>query len=474
MKSLWSSLLILSTIIMLLLLYFLKTEKGHKELKHFLENYLSQETYNKIKVKSLNINHYPYITVKLQINDRAEIILKGEISNYTIDMHYHLKGNSFYFNNFHLDDKIDVEGTLLGKFDHLMVKGEGELFKGKIVYQFINTPKAIKDLVIKTKKTDIQKISEFLKEQSFISGLADIDAKFKSFSSYSKYGRVDVSMKSAIINNLEKYPSQLESTVIFENINYRFQLDIATNSLGRVSLHNGFYYVRKKSILSDYTLYIKSLEPFQKESNHQYHGSIDINGNLTYNTSSNKLLIKGQTQQFKGDINFLYQEDNLYIKLKKVPLEYILKELSYPILFTSNIYGIISVNLKDKSVIANLNLKDTYFISSSLTQSIEDTIGLNLLDEVYDKSHFSVGYQNSELSSLLKIDSGKNYIKLSKTKINILDGKINSKLEININGQSIYGTIYGNVENPQFKVHKGSFIQYKTDRFLSKHLGTKE
>jgi hypothetical protein len=472
MKLFWRYFLIFFVAGVFTILYFLKTDMGHQNLGYFIENYLSKKTFNKIKVYSLNLENYPELIINLQVNNRAKITLTGKIDNYSIDMMYHLRGDSFTFNNFILKDKIDVKGKLTGTFDHLKVTGEGELFDGSVEYDFLNTPKTIQNLTLKMYKVKSAKVLNFLEEKPLLEGLADININFQHFSSYSKEGRVKIHINRAVTPELKEHVVMLNSTIDFKDIKYYYHGDITSERFGKIIFNNGIYHESKHIARLDYTGYFKGLSSLEKGVKSNYKGNLDLNGTLMYNSTYEDLIITGNTQQFKGNFSFFYRKNIIDFQLKKVSLSHLLNTLSYPIIFTSDIDGTMHVDVKDKIVIINTDLKNTHFVASKFSDTLYHEANINILSGTYNQSHFSAGYQNLKFSASLKIDNGKHYIELGETRIDILTGRINSKFEINMQGKEIFGEIYGSLRKPKFLIDKRKFIHFQTNKYISDWLGT--
>ncbi len=452
--------------------YFLEIESGHKVLGYFIEDYLSKYTYNKVRVDSLNLEKYPSIVIELQLNDTANITLKGELTNYYIDMSYHLRGESFHFNNFHLNDKIDVHGKLVGAFSSLKVTGEGNVFDGEVQYSFINTPHSVKKMSIEMNSVSIEKIFNFLEEKAFLNGLANINANFKSFSKYAKEGETKIYMPKARVSQLkEDIPFSLDSTINFEGVEYRYKAEI-TSPMGMIVLKNGYYHDGKKIATGDYAIHLKDLGDLKKLLKHNYQGELDVNGTIVYDAVSELVEIRGYTRQFGGELSYLYKDEYLDMRLKRVSLKKILEQFSYPVFFVSNIDGRIQFNIKDKRVFINTDLRDTRFVQSKLTDMIYKKASIDILSEVYDKSSFLAGYQNSVLSSTLKIDNGYNHVYLTDTVFNVLNSKIDSKFAIKIEGEELLGKIYGTIDEVHVWVDKERFMEYQADKYLSDWLRT--
>ena len=453
----------------LVIFYFLNTPAGHQNLGYLVEDFLSKKTYNKIKVDSLNIEQYPYIEMQLQVNDTANVTLKGEVDKYNIDMYYHVVGDSFTFNDFHLEDKIDVEGDFSGAFSSLRVRGDGSAFEGGVNYSFTKIPTKIKEMNVVMKQVNSEKLLKFLKQEPHVTGLADVDAQFQTFSKYEKEGSAKIYMDKVFISKfVAEEPFVLNTTIDFKNIVYQYKGTLESDR-GRLVFKNGEYNKSTKVAQADYKLHLKELGDFEKLLKRKYKGSLDTQGSVIYDKG---LEIKGDTQKFGGELKYVYKKENIDLKLKALSLEKMLHQFSYPVIFSSNVYGEINYNMKDKIVLINTDLKETRFRKTKLTNMLYTASGINLLSEVYDKSSFSGGYQNSILSSLLKIDNGKSHIYLTHTKMDAISNKINSKFEVKMQGQEIYGDIYGTLQDPKVSVDMKKLLKYQMNKQLGSLFGT--
>jgi hypothetical protein len=454
-----------------LFFYFLNTTLGHQHLGYLIEDYLSKKTYNDIKVHSLNLKNYPYIIMNITVNNTANILLKGEVDNYRINMDYHLKGKSFKFNDFSIDDNIELLGSLEGAYSNLLVEGKGSLFDGDILFGFTKVPTKIKDMNIILKSVNSQKILKFLKKPRLIRGEADIEATFESFSKYKKRGQAKIIMTKAVMPDVAPdVPFSLNANINFDDIAYKY-IGKIDSKIGNLIIKNGEYHQSKKVAQANYELHLKDLAYFEKFLKHRYIGSLDTNGSVVY---SNGLLVKGYTNKFGGKLSYSYKKKNIDLNLKEVYLERLLEQFSYPILLRSDVSGTINYDMKDKIVLIDTELKKTRFIKTKITSMLYDTAGIDLLSGTYDNSTFTGGYQNNLLSSELRIDDGKSHLYLIDTKMNSKNNKVNSKFEIKMQGQEIYGDIYGTLKDPKVSVDMSRLLKYQMNKQMGAWLGTEK
>ena len=449
--------------------YFLNTSVGHENLGYLVEDYLSKKTYNKVKVHSLNLEQYPHIVADLTINDGANLLLEGRVDKYEVEMNYHLVGQEFKFNNFYIEDNIDVAGRLIGPFSALLVEGKGRTFGGDIDYKFTKVPQKFKDMNVLMKSVQSTKVLKFLKQPLIFEGRIDIDAQFKFFSKYEKWGEAVISMKEALMPSIvPRIPFSFHFDVAFDDMAYKY-VGRVDSKVGKVDVKNGEYHHGKKATQADYELYLNDLANFEELLKHRYKGGLDTNGTVVYNDG---LLVRGHTHKFGGELEYIYKKENIDLELKGVYLERLLEQFSYPILLRSDVFGTMNYAMNDKILLINTELKKTRFIKNKMTDMIHNTVGINLLTEEYDKSTFTAGYQNHLLSSELKIDDGVNHLYLIDTKMNAQNNKVNSKFELKMQGQELYGDIYGTLQDPKVSVDMSRLLKYQMNKQMGAWLGT--
>ena len=433
---------------------------GKEEIKALIENHLSQKSNNIIIIHTLNLKKFPQITMNLNINKTANITLIGTINRNQMNMQYHLIGDSLKFNNLHLKEKIELRGSITGKFNALDVQGEGTIFGGTTNFNFIYSAKSIKDLNIQMKKIKSENILTLLDEKPFIQGRANIDAHFKLFSDYRKQGNATINMTQAHIPLLQSpTPFHLNTNIRFQNIEYDYNTTLSSK-IGMLTITQGNYHQSKKELYGKYTLHINDLSNFETLLKHRYKGDFNTKGNLVYNEHNQKLHINGSTKKFDGIIEYVLKNNTIDFKLTAVSLAKVLEQFSEASLISSKIYGTINYNIEEQIAIINTDLKETCFLKSTFSNLIQEKLNTNILSEEYNKSSFSGGYKDSILFSLLKIDNGNNYIYLTDTKLNLVTHNIDSKFEMLMGGTKIQGKIYDTVENPQVKINTKMFTIY--------------
>ena len=297
-----------------------------------------------------------------------------------------------------------------------------------------------------------------------ILGRADIDANFSHLSKYDKVGGFSYYVKNGTI---EGVPVQLDANVTMDGVKQNFFADI-NSSLGTLKLKEGSFHQSKKLGKVNYILKIKDLALLKKYTKKEYQGSFNSQGRVIYD---NGFIVKGKSQDFGGEIDFVYKNGNIDANLHAVSLVKLLKRFKYPTLLEAKIDGRISYNFNQKSMIINTDLKETRFTRTQMTDMLFSASGVDILKEQFDKSSFNGGYQNNQLLADLKIDNGVSHLFLTKIKMNSKTNSVDSHFALTMQGEQFEGEIYGTLEHPRVKLDMKKLMKYQMEKKIGSFFG---
>ena len=210
---------------------------------------------------------------------------------------------------------------------------------------------------------------------------------------------------------------------------------------------------------------------FEALFKHKYYGTLETTGKMIY---ENGWMVQGDTENFGGDLGYVYKNARVDLDLKGVSLEQLFAQLSYPALFSATLYGTLNYDTTSDIMVIKMDLKEARFKETGMTEMIYTTSGINIPSEVYDQSFFQGGYQNKMLFALLKIDNGENHFFLSDIKLNTQNNELTSNFEIKMEGQEIFGELYGTVQNPKVSIDMSRLLKYQMSKQLNGLLETEE
>ena len=457
----------------MIIYYFLGTALGHANVGYLVEGHYSKLLGNKIEILSLNVANYPVIIAEVKINETAQLSLKGNSDTENMDMQYYLRGESFKWNGH--DDilhPINVKGSMKGKISELLVKGEGEIFYGKTSYSFIGKEHQVEGLEVAFNDISSKDLLTFLKYDLAIEGDVDVFLHFDYFSAFRKKGLAKIAMKKAKLPKiLEEVDFILDGEIVYKDLLRDFFVDIHSD-IGKLNITKGYYNKSAVLMQAEYALHINELSDFEKFLGHPYHGKLNTVGNAKYELG--KLSLLGETATYGGILEYNYRNDSLELDFKGVSLEELLRQLSFPALLSSKVYGAASYEMKDEIILVNTKLKETRFRRTKMTDTFYELTDIDILKDVYDNSMFTAGYQDSILTSFLQIDNGVNHLYLRDTKMNAKTNGINADFEVAIDGQEFVGKIEGTLEDPKVNLDMSKLIKYQINKQMDEFFGTRK
>lgn len=453
----------------LVIYYLLGTTLGHGSLGYILESHYSKKFDNDLKIKSLDIEHYPQIIAEVKINNTSTLFLEGKADTEDMNMSYHLEGDSLRWDSQYVAYPVNVKGRVSGKVSELLVKGEGEVFFGDINYSFIRTENHLKSLEVALKSASSKELLSFLKYEFELEGDVDVLMSFEHFTSYKKKGLAKINMKKAIIPKVSgELEFRLEGEIEYKNLLREFFADVHSD-IGKLRVANGYYNKSAGIIKADYGLHINELSYFEKLLKHQYQGELNTAGHVKY--ESENLILLGNTTTYGGLLEYTYRNNYLDLEFNGVSLEKLLRQLSFPALLSSHVYGAASYDLNSEIVLVNTELKKTRFRRTNMTDMIYEVTGIDILKDTYNDSMFTAGYQDSILTSFLKIDNGVNHLYLRDTRMNSITNEITADFEVQIEEQEFIGDIGGTLDDPQVNLDMSKLFKYQVNKKIENFFG---
>ena len=445
----------------LVLYYLLFTHFGNESINKYLSKYLSIKSQNEVTVYDFDFNDYPYIEVAMKINKSSDLILDGLVTSRNLDVHYHLWGDDVKFNHNVLPDAIDVRGEIKGALNDIFINGKGMLLGGEGIYAFRKIETGYRDVKVELQQINSKNLFKLLKRRTVINGEANISVDMPIFDVEQRKGSIEYFLANGNIEiNKASFPLTLHSKIVLDNLQFNYTIDM-NSTMGKINFTEGKFDQKNQAISSIYTLDIYDLAFFEKVLKHKYGGGLHAKGELLYQDTFH---IKGETSKFDGKIYFDYNEKEIVLKLEALSLEKILNQFNYPTLLTSDIFGTITYDLKHKMVVFDNRLKKAQLKRNSMTDMLFNVTKIDMTKPLYDKSSFIGFYQNDTLGGVLKLDSGKEHIVLDKLHFNRKTKEISSNVDLKIEGQRFFVSLYGTTRNPKFTIDMSKILEYQLEK----------
>ena len=143
--------------------------------------------------------------------------------------------------------------------------------------------------------------------------------------------------------------------------------------------------------------------------------------------------------------------------------------LIYPEIFKSTLNGVLDYNLAKEKGVMKADLVDGKFTKNQMLTLIKQYAHVDLYKERF-KGSVKADINKENIVASLDLKSNKSSIKTKNTKLNSKTKKINSKIDINANGNPIVITLTGNAASPKVQIDAEKLIKKEAEKAITKEL----
>ncbi|CAA6806330.1 MAG: Unknown protein [uncultured Sulfurovum sp.] len=389
--------------------FFIFHDKGNDLIKPYLADYLKSKSEQNI---SLEIQHLKidlkHLEIKALLNELTQIEANGKISLITqsFNLDYTLKSNGFKNEQISFNNKIDINGTVIGTLNNMKIKGEGETLKSHINYAFNIKNDLINDIQVKINKADIASLLQLASQPAYARGKVDINIDIPTFEKADTKGKAKITLYKTFLNekifkqefniDLAKETSltaNLESKVSAEV--FEFEGNIKSN-LAWLKLSNTSYHVKNKKLTSNYKLLVPKLSKLIFLTQQKLRGQLQLMGELTMD--KHKLLLNGISKDLEGTSSFNYNGKKLMVKMQQVDMAKFLYMMDQKPYATGKILAHIQLDDLKK-------LRGNYSFKTLNTQTINNTFKKDLNLDFTKNMNFSLESKGDIASNLIQMEN---------------------------------------------------------------------
>jgi hypothetical protein len=397
--------LLILLIILVPISFFIFHDKGNEYLKPYLATYLKTklEQNMSVEVQHLKID-LNYVEINAVLNDLTKVKAQGEVSLFsqTLDIDYTLKSDGFKT----FDNKVDINGTVVGTFNDLQIQGEGETLKSHINYALNVKGDVINNIRVKINKADIASLLELAAQPAYAKGKVDVDIDIPTLEDMNTKGKAKIVLHATILDE-KVFKKELKinlpkKTVLTANINSKvsakaFELegDIKSN-LASVKLSKTIYNLENKELLTDYVLTIPKLSKFTFLTQKKLNAKLEVNGKLI--VKKDAFNVQGSSKSLEGTTDFSFNGKKLSLDMNNVNIAKLLHLVGEKPYATGKL--MVEVKLSDLK-----NLTGTFNVKTKEAKSINHTLKKEL-DLDFEKAiAFSLNSEGDIASNVVSVQS---------------------------------------------------------------------
>lgn len=446
--------------------YLLFTSSGNGYLYSFLGKTFSKTTDLVIKVHSIDIQNFPTVIAVMNVDNKAKLVVEGEVGITSLEIDYTFSSDVISFVDFHVDDKLHIEGHVSGNYNAMYVTGQGTALDGTIIYETKKFTNSIEKLKVSMKGISSKKLFKLMGQETLMDGKADVEVHFAHMNTLHKKGYFTYEVKD---NNFSGIPLNLHTKINIEDMKHTFNIDIDAPSLS-LKVKDGTYDQEKKLAKASYTLGIKELSDLESLLGYTYKGEFNATGEMIFDQ---QLSITGHSRTYGGVLDYFFEKDGLTMGLHDVSFASFMKIFPYEPILNAGTTGNIYYNFIKKTIIINTVLTDAKFLNSRLARNFYKKSRVKLTKETFKNATLDAGYYNGTFTADIKLGTANKHAYLTHTLINTQKNTIKTYFDFKLQKKAFTGSVYGAYDDPKVQINTKEAMEYQLSRKFDSVIGKK-
>ena len=371
---------------------------------------------------------------------------------------------------------FNLKGSAKGTKERLKVNGISDFADSDTVFDI-----ALKDFqpaTVKAKIKDmkLQKVLYMVKQPHYTDGLFSMDVDISDVKvlkgtvvSKIRAGVLDSNYLTKTYKFKSKMPKTTYDMVANTKLNKNIidtELDLNSN-LVNLDVKQARFNMTNSSIASDYLVTVANLDKLFFVSQRHLRGGLSAHGEFK---KDKDLDVTIHSNIAGGKIDAKLHNDDFHADLKSIQTLDILHILIYPEVFKSTLVGTLDYNLLKEKGLVNADLLDGKFTRNQVLDLVKQYGHTDLYKERF-KGSTKADINKENIVASLDLKSNKSFIKTENTKLNSKTQNINSKIDINANGNILAIGLTGNVSAPKVSIDAEKLIKKEAEKAVKKKIG---
>ena len=370
-----------------------------------------------------------------------------------------------------------LNGTAKGTKESLRVNGISDVASSDSVFDIFL--KDFKPATIKAsvKHLKLQKVLDMVKQPHYTDGdlFLDVDisdARMKSLSG-TVVSRIENGLlDSKYLTKTYEFKSQMPKTTFNMNTTTKLNGNLAdtkvnlNSNLVTLDVNQARFNMTDSSVVTDYLVNVKSLDKLFFATQRHLRGGMSVNGEFK---KAKDLDLTIHSKVAGGNIDAKLHNDDFHADLKSIQTLDALHILMYPEVFKSSLVGTLDYNLVKEKGVMKADLVDGEFTKNQMLTLIKQYAHTDLYKERF-KGNVKADINKENIVASLDLKSNKSSIKTKNTKLNSKTKKINSKIDINANGNPVVIILSGNATSPKVRIDAEKLIKKEAEKAVKKEL----
>jgi len=372
---------------------------------------------------------------------------------------------------------IRLSGTAKGGKEKLVVDGRSDLAGSNTTFSALLEEFAPKSAELAIKNMRLEKVLYMVKQPHYTDGLFSLEAKISDANPDTLAGVISTDIKEGVLDSkfLTKefeFKSLMPTTRYAMNTKTEIKNSMAKTQLALASTLADFdikeasFDMKSSAIKSDYVVKLHDLNKLRFVTDRALKGSITANGDLK---KDKDLDFSAYSDIAGGKLVANLHNDDFKANLKSMQTLEVLDMLLYPKIFKSLVDADVTYNLAKQKGEFKGKLKDGKFTQNQVLDLAKRYGDTDLYVETF-KGDVNANINKENILASLMLNSNKSHIKTENTKLNSKTKKIDSKVEINANGNPLTVTLKGDVNAPKVSVDASKIIEKEAKKAVEKEV----
>ena len=334
-----------------------------------------------------------------------------------------------------------------------------------------------KNIQVKIKSLQIQKALYALQLAPYSDGLLDMQIAIKN----ANIGRLDGLVKTEISHgklNTNYLTKEMQFSSVMPKTTY--SLNVITklkgaNEISAVNLYSNLlelhtketkFNLTDKSLKSDYSLNIKNLDKLYFITERHLKGAVLARGDIS---KAKDLDVSIYSDIADGKLSITLHNDDLKAKLKGAKTLEILDMTLYPKLFDARINADVAYNLAVKKGTIDAKLLSGTFTKNQPLDLVKKYGKVDMYAEKFD-GDLKAKIEQEKLIGSLFLKSNHSSIETKNAILNTKRKTVNSKIDINANGNPVKVTLKGDINHPKVSINADTLLKRKAAKVIHKEV----
>jgi hypothetical protein len=370
---------------------------------------------------------------------------------------------------------LRLNGTVKGTKEHMTIKGKTDVAASNTTFTAMLKDFKPASVNATIRGLKLQKILYMLKQPHYADGFFDMDVAISNAAMPSLEGIVKTKiykglLDSKYITKAYKFNSSMPKTTFSAQTLTTLNKNIIDTKLNFISTLANFdvnkarFDMKDSSLHSDYKVKIPNLDKLYFATDRHLKGTITANGEFS---KTKDLDFTAHSNVADGKLDIKLHNDDFHADLNSLQTLKILDMLIYPKIFKARLDADVDYNLAQSKGTFKGFLNHGMFTKNQVLDAAKKYAHTDLYIEKFE-GDVNADIHKEHIVASLDLRSNKSSIKTKDTKLNTLKKQINSKIEINANGNPFSVKLKGNIDAPKVTIDANKLIQREATKALRK------